>query len=76
MRQGAGAVGAGDGPVPVGLVEVQEDPLTALLLPPRRGHLVRHPPFHLAGRGDHGVPDVQELARRLDRGINVQAAVA
>ena len=61
VRERPRAVRAGHGAVAVGLVEVDEDALPALLLPPGRGDPVGHPPLQLAGRGDDGVPHVEEL---------------
>ena len=74
--QGARAVGAGDGAVAVGLVEVDEDAVAAFLLPPGGGDLLGHPPLEFAGGRDDGVAHVQEFLGRLDRGKDVQPAVA
>ena len=62
------AVRRGDGAVPVGLVEVDEDPLAALLLPPGGGDLLRHTALELAGDPDDGVADVEELVGRAGPG--------
>ncbi len=75
-RQGARAVGAGQGAVATGLVEVGEDPLAPQLLPPGRGDQVGDPPLELAGDRDDRVPHLEELVRRLDRCEHVQPAVA
>ena len=74
--QRAGAVRARHRAVAVGLVEVDEDPLAALLLPPVRRDLVGHAPLELARRGDHRVTHLEELVGRLDRAEDVDAAVA
>ena len=75
-RQRPRAVGRGDGAVAAGLVEVDEDALAALLLPPRRGDEVGQPPLELAGDADDAVPHVEELVGRRDPGVDVHAAVA
>src|SRR6188472_1761396 len=46
------AVRRGNRPVARILVVVDEDPLSALLLPPLRGHLSWTPPLELAPEGD------------------------
>ncbi|MPM87471.1 hypothetical protein SDC9_134567 [bioreactor metagenome] len=75
-RQRARTVRGGDGAVPVGLVEVDEDPLAALLLPPGGGDQVGQPPLQFAGDADHPVADLLELVGRRDPGVDVHAPVA
>ncbi len=65
---GTDAVGRGDRAVASVLVEVDEDPGAALLLPPARRHLVGQAPFQRAGEGDGGVADVDEGPARLEAG--------
>ena len=65
----------GDRPVAAVLVEVHEDPLSPLLLPPRGGDLVVTP-LELAAEADRRVPDVDELPRRPDPDVDVHAPVA
>ena len=65
----------GDRAVPAVLVEVDEDPLAALLLPPGRGHAVVAL-LQLAAEADRGVPHVDELPARLDPHEDMDAAVA
>ena len=74
-RAGAQAPRTGDGAVPVVLVEVDEDPLAALLLPPGRRHPVVTP-LELATEADRRVPQFPEGPARLDAHVDVDAAVA
>ena len=62
------AVGPRYRAVAVRLVEVDEDAVAAFFLPPGGGYLVGHAPLEFARRRDDGMPHVQELVGRLDRG--------
>ena len=75
-RAGPQAPRAGDRPVAQVLVVVDEDPLAALLLPPRRRHEVGHAPLERAGDADDTVPDVEELVGRLNPRVDVDPSVA
>ena len=68
-------VGRGDGAVAAVLVEVDEDALAPLLLPPRGGDPVVAL-LQLAAEADRGVPDVAELPVGPDPHVDVHAAVA
>ena len=76
VGEGARAVGPGHRAVAVRLVEVDEDAGAAFLLPPRGGDLLGHPALEFARGRDDGVAHVEELPGRLDRGKDVQPAVA
>ena len=65
----------GDGPVTTVLVEIDEDPLTALLLPPLGGDALVTL-LELAAESDRRVPHVDEVPARLDPHVDVHAAVA
>src|SRR6185437_7959815 len=71
---GANAVGGGDRAVAGVLVEVDEDPLAALLLPPAGRHLVGQPALELARERDRSVADVREAPERLDPYVDVYPA--
>src|SRR6185312_15241216 len=58
------------------LVVVDEDPLPALLLPPRRGEDVRAPALELAGRGDRGRANGVRVPARLEPDVDVEPAIA
>src|SRR4051812_44624788 len=64
LRPGPDAVSTGDRLVARHPVEVEEDPLAALLLPPLGRRDVRAPAFDLARDGDRRMPHVDE---RVDR---------
>ena len=73
---GSDAVGRGDRAVAGVLVEVDEDPLPALLLPPARRHLVGEAPLQRTGEGDGGVADVDERPARLEPDVDMEATAA
>ena len=75
-RERPGRVGRCDGAVAAGLVEVDEDLLAALLLPPRGRHEVGQPALELARDADDAVTHVEELVGRRDPRVDVHAAVA
>ena len=58
------------------LVVVDEDGLTALLLPPGRRHQRRRAPFDLASEGDGGSPHLDESPSRLDPHAHVDTPTA
>ena len=65
--------GAEDGLVGSVLVEVDEDPLPALLLPPVGRDRLGEPALELAGQGDGGGPDLDGVPARLEPKVDVQA---
>ena len=73
---GADAVRRGDRAVARVLVEVDEDPRAALLLPPARRHLVGQAALQGAGEGDGGMADVDERPARLDAHVDVEPSAA
>lgn len=74
--QRARRVGRGDGAITIGLVEVDEHPLAAFLLPPRRGDQLGEPALEFPCDADHGVAHVLELVGGMDAGVDVHPAVA
>ena len=72
---GPGEPRAEDGLVRSILVEVDEDPLAALLLPPFGGDQVGMPAFEFAGQGHGAGPDLEAVPARLEPDVDVDAAV-
>ena len=58
------------------LVEVDEDAIAALFLPPRVGDRVGSPAGQLAGHRDRGAAHLDRRPARLQPGVHVDAAVA
>ena len=75
-RQRPRRIRRGDRPVAVRLVEVDEHLLAAQLLPPLRRHQIGQPTLQLARNADDTVTHVEELPRRRDACIHMDATVA
>ena len=75
IRPPSHRVRRGDRAIARVLVVVDEDALSALLLPPRGRHLLRQPPLDLAGEGERSAAHHRELPVRLDPAEDVDPAV-